>query len=101
MLNGNGAYSSSRAGLNAFTRNCALDLAADKINANAILSGAIITEIIDTSEKRTGPGADPERHIGGYGKSEDLIAAALLLAGPGGSFISGQLLAVDGGFQVA
>jgi NAD(P)-dependent dehydrogenase (short-subunit alcohol dehydrogenase family) len=101
VLNGNGAYSSSRAGLNAFTRNCALDFAADKINVNAILPGAIITEVIDTSAKRTGPGADPARYPGGYGRSEDLVGATLLLAGPGGSYISGQLLAVDGGFQVA
>lgn len=101
VLNGNGAYSASRAGLNQFTRNCALDFAKDGITANAILPGAIITETIPTGLRPTGPGADPARHLGGYGKVDDVTGLALLLAAPAGRYITGQLIAVDGGFLVS
>lgn len=101
VLNGNGAYSASRAGLNQFTRNVALDFAADKITANAVLPGAIMTETIKSDFRPTGPGADTARHLGGYGKPEDVTGAVLLMVSPAGRFISGQTLAVDGGFLVS
>lgn len=101
VLNGNGAYSASRAGLNQFTKNCALDFAKDGITVNAILPGAIITETISSGFRPTGPGADPARHLGGYGKADDVTGLALLLACPAGRFITGQLVAVDGGFLIS
>ncbi|MBB4614216.1 SDR family NAD(P)-dependent oxidoreductase [Novosphingobium taihuense] len=101
VLIGNGAYSASRAGLNQFTRNCALDFAGDAITANAILPGAIITETIPSSLKPRGPGADPTRHLGGFGKPEYVNGIALLLASPAGRYITGQLIAVDGGFLIS
>lgn len=101
VLNGNGAYSASRAGLNQFTRNCALDFAKDGITANAILPGAIITETTPSGLHPTGPGADGARHLSGYGMVEDITGLALLLASPAGRFITGQLVAVDGGFLIS
>lgn len=101
VLNGNAAYSASRAGLNQLTCNCALDFAKDGITANAVLPGAIITETIKSDFRPTGPGADPARHLGGYGKPEDIAGLVLLLAGPAGRYISGQAIAVDGGFLVS
>ncbi len=101
VLNGNTAYSSSRAGLNLFTRNVALDYVADHINANSILPGAIMTEAIRSDFRPTRPGADPARHIGGYGKPEDITGLVLLLAGPAGRFITGQSIAIDGGFLIS
>ncbi|MDO7834802.1 SDR family oxidoreductase [Sphingobium sp. HBC34] len=101
VLHGNGAYSASRAGLNQFTRNCALDFAKDGITANAILPGAIITETISSGFRPTGPGADPARHLGGFGQVDDMTGLALLLASPAGRFITGQLIAVDGGFLIS
>ncbi|NBB51180.1 SDR family oxidoreductase [Rhizobium sp. CRIBSB] len=101
VLNGNAAYSSSRAGLNQLTRNIALDFAADHITANAILPGAIITETVKSGFVPTGPGADLARHLGGFGRPDDVTGLILLLAGPSGRFISGQSIAVDGGFLVS
>lgn len=101
VLNGNGAYGSSRAGLNHFMRNLALDFAADGITANAVLPGAIVTETISAGMRPTGPGADSARHLGGYGKPDDVAGLVLLLAGPAGRYISGQAIAVDGGFLVS
>ena len=102
VLNGNGAYSASRAGLNQLTKNIALDFAADGITANAVLPGAIITETIPTDGPRpTGPGSDPARHLGGFGKPDDVAGLVLLLASPAGRYITGQLIAVDGGFLLS
>ena len=101
VLNGNSAYGSSRAGLNQLMRNIALDFAADHITANAILPGAIVTETISSGFRPTGPGADPARHLGGYGKPADIEGLVLLLAGPAGGYISGQSIAVDGGFLIS
>jgi NAD(P)-dependent dehydrogenase (short-subunit alcohol dehydrogenase family) len=101
VLHGNGAYSAARAGLNQFTLNCALDFAADGITANAILPGAILTEAVDPGIARSGPGADRARQIGGFGRPDDVAGLVLLLAGPSGRYISGQQIAVDGGFLVS
>jgi NAD(P)-dependent dehydrogenase (short-subunit alcohol dehydrogenase family) len=101
VLHGNGAYSAARAGLNQFTKNCALDFAADHITANAILPGAIMTETIDHAFRPSGPGADPARHLGGFGTPQDVAGMILLLASPAGRYISGQLIAIDGGFLVS
>jgi NAD(P)-dependent dehydrogenase (short-subunit alcohol dehydrogenase family) len=101
VLNGNGAYSASRAGLNQFTRNVALDFAADHITANAVLPGAIMTETVSAGFRPTGPGADPARHLSGYGKPEDVAGLLLLLASPAGRYINGQIIAVDGGFLIS
>jgi NAD(P)-dependent dehydrogenase (short-subunit alcohol dehydrogenase family) len=101
VLHGNAAYSASRAGLNQLTRNCALDFAKDNITANAVLPGAIVTETQHAGLHPTGPGADSARHLSGYGKPEDVAGIVLLLAGPAGRYITGQMIAVDGGFLVS
>jgi NAD(P)-dependent dehydrogenase (short-subunit alcohol dehydrogenase family) len=101
VLNGNAAYGPSRAALNHLMRNIALDFAADHITANSVLPGAIVTETISAGMRPTGPGADSARHLGGYGAPADVAGLVLLLAGPSGRYISGQAIAVDGGFLVS
>lgn len=101
VLNGNGAYGPSRAGMNQLMRNIALDHAPDKITANTILPGAVVTETISPTMRPTGPGADPARHPGGGGDPSDVAGLVLLLAGPAGRYISGQAIAVDGGFLIS
>lgn len=101
VLNGNAAYSASRAGLNQLTRNCALDLASQAITANAILPGAIITGTIASDFRPTGPGSNPDRHLSGYGEPDDISGLIVLLASPAGRYITGQSIAVDGGFLVS
>lgn len=103
VLNGNFAYGSSRAGINALTRQFALDFAADGILANAILVGAIPSDPFPEGcpMPLQGPGVRPERFPLGYGTPEDVGPLALLLASDGGRYINGQAIAVDGGFQIA
>lgn len=102
VLHGNYAYGSSRAAMNALTRSFALDFAKDGIRSNAILVGAIQSDPWpELAPTPTGPGTAPGRVPLGPGKPEDVVALALLLAGEGGRYINGQMIAVDGGFSVA
>jgi 3-oxoacyl-[acyl-carrier protein] reductase len=86
----------AKAGLVGFTRVLAHDLAADKITANCVVPGAI-----DTSRPSAAP--QPARHLthstltGERGKPEDVAAMVRLLAGPGGRFVTGQAIHVNGG----
>lgn len=103
VLNGNFAYGSSRAGMNALSRQFALDCAADGILSNAILVGAIASDPFpeDAPMPPTGPAMTPSRLPLGQGVPEDVAPVALLLAATAGRYINGQAIIVDGGFQVA
>ena len=108
VLNGNAAYGASRAGVTAMTRSVALDHARDGILANLVLPGAVRgkTRFHDTTISRleagatlTGPAIDAERRLPlGMGNGRDIAAAVLYLVGPSASYITGQMLTLDGGF---
>lgn len=102
VLNGNYAYGSSRAGTNALTRQFALDFADAGITANAILVGTIQSDPFPEGcpMPPTGPGVTPGRTPLGMGEPEDVAPLALLLASKGGRYITGQLIAVDGGYSL-
>lgn len=109
VLNGNSAYGAARAGSLALTRTIAFDYAAQGVRANCILPGAFIGKVANHPDTQaslerggwpTGPGADAARRPFGFGNAADIGAAAVYLAGPSSSFISGAALALDGGFFV-
>ncbi len=103
VLHGNYAYTSSRAGTNALTRQFALDFGKDGINTNAILVGPVISDPpAEGAPPPSGPGVSKERLPGGIGLPEDIAPAALLLAADGpGRFINGSTIVIDGGFLIA
>lgn len=102
VLHGNYAYGSSRAAMNALTRSFALDFAKDGIRSNSILVGSIQSDPWpEAAPPPGGPGTTPGRVPLGPGRPEDIAGLALLLAGEGGRYINGQMIAVDGGFSVA
>jgi NAD(P)-dependent dehydrogenase (short-subunit alcohol dehydrogenase family) len=107
---GHAQYASSKAGVNALIRTIALEFAADGIRANAVLPGPIVTEGLlndqarYAAEKRViaGPVMQAERFpLTRPGYPEDVAAACLFLASPAAKHITGQLLMVDGGFQLS
>lgn len=99
---GNAAYSAAKAGLNALTRAAALEFAADGITVNAVLPGPIDSGArAAASIPVRGPAADRSRWLAGRpGTPGEVAAAVLFLASPGGAYVSGQTLVVDGGFLV-
>ncbi len=98
-----GAYAASKAALMQLTRNLACEWGPDNIRVNAIAPGLIKT---DFARALWQDKAQAERRIastplGRLGEPQDIAGAALLLASPAGSFITGQTLVVDGGATIA
>lgn len=97
----NPAYSSSKAAVNALTRNVATQLGKQGIRCNAILPGLILT---DLSRSMLAPEqlAMLEKHtlLPRLGQPDDIAKALVFLASDDSSFVTGQLLAVDGGITV-
>jgi NAD(P)-dependent dehydrogenase (short-subunit alcohol dehydrogenase family) len=95
-------YAASKAGLLHLTRNMALELARFDIRVNAIAPGYIDTEINsdfwDTPQGTAMIKRIPQRHLG---KEQDLDGALLLLAGQASSFMTGAVIAVDGGHVIS
>lgn len=102
VLTGNAAYGASKAALNQLCRTLAFEHAGDGILVNAILPGAIPGNApkMEGAMPLGGPGANTERHLLGYGKPGDVGWLAVYLAGPSGSYITGQTFRIDGGFAI-
>jgi len=95
----NGAhYAASKAGIVAFTRNMALEVAPHRITVNAIAPG-----LTDTAQPRYGMTEDeiaetgPTIPLGRIAQPEDMLPTVLFLCGPGGAYITGQTHHVNGG----
>lgn len=101
----NAQYGSSKAGVNMLTKTAALEFASDHIRVNAVLPGGVNTEGARAStngKAAQGPITQPGRMpLGRIGEPADIANAVLFFASPASSYITGQLLAVDGGFQVS
>jgi NAD(P)-dependent dehydrogenase (short-subunit alcohol dehydrogenase family) len=101
----NATYNASKAGVNSLTKTTALEFAADNIRVNAVLPGGVLTpgakaagDKIELKGPIMGPGRIP---LGKMGEPEDIAMAVLFFASPASRLVTGQLLAVDGGFQVS
>jgi NAD(P)-dependent dehydrogenase (short-subunit alcohol dehydrogenase family) len=99
---GMGAYSASKGGVISLTRAAAVELAEHRIRVNCICPGSIVTPIAASAEGDY----DPSRHreamarmplIPRAGEGSDIAGAALWLASDDSTFVTGQVLAVDGG----
>lgn len=100
------AYAAAKGAVNALTQQAAVDLAPAKIRVNAIAPGTIMTPL---NEKVFRESADPQALIarwnaahplGRFGEAEEVAEAVLFLAGDRSSFITGEILRVDGGLVV-
>ncbi|MFT5051505.1 MAG: 3-oxoacyl-[acyl-carrier protein] reductase [Chlamydiales bacterium] len=97
---GQANYAASKAGLIGLTRSMAKELAGRRVCVNAVAPGFIETDMtaeLDDSARTALQSSIPLARIG---TPEDIAAAVEFLAGPSGSYITGQTLVVDGGLSL-
>src|SRR5207249_1893880 len=91
------AYNTSKGGLINFTRDLAVKWGRHKINVNAIAPGWFPSKMSSTIVERWGDRLARNIPLGRIGGDEDLKGAIVYLASRASDYITGQILAVDGG----
>jgi len=93
-------YAAAKAGLEGFTRALAREVASRGITVNAVAPGFIDTDMTATLSEAQRTGYCAQIPLARFGSAEDVAAAVLYLAGPGGAYVTGQTLHVNGGMYM-
>jgi NAD(P)-dependent dehydrogenase (short-subunit alcohol dehydrogenase family) len=94
------AYGASKAAVASLTRSLAVEWSKKGVTVNAVAPGVFRTDLnaklLDSSPR--GQELLMRTPMGRFGKTEELIGATVYLASDSASFVTGQVLVVDGGF---
>ncbi|MCJ7646162.1 3-oxoacyl-[acyl-carrier-protein] reductase [bacterium] len=102
-INGNAGqanYSASKGGLIALTKTCAKELASRQINVNAVAPGFIQTSMTERLPAQVKEKLSSQIPLGKIGKPEDVASAVLFLVSEKSSYITGEVIKVDGGMAM-
>jgi 3-oxoacyl-[acyl-carrier protein] reductase len=94
---GQANYAASKAGLIGFTKSVAKEFGSRGVTCNAIAPGFIETDMTAALNEQQKEVIVKQVPLGVLGQATDIAEAALYLAGPGGRYVTGQVLTVDGG----
>lgn len=98
---GQGSYAASKAGIIGFTKSVAKELGSRNVRCNAIAPGFVETDM--TSYLKEGEQADKYKAgipLGKFGSAEDIANVALFLGSELSSYVTGQVISVDGGLYM-
>jgi 3-oxoacyl-[acyl-carrier protein] reductase len=97
---GQANYAASKAGLVGLTKSVARELASRNVRCNAIAPGFITTDMTGQLDEKQIEELRARIPLGALGNPADVAAAARFLVGPSARYITGQVLAVDGGMAM-
>lgn len=92
-------YSSSKGAINSFTKSLAKELAPSNIRVNAVAPGVINTEMNAWLTKEEREELINEIPLGRLGNGEEVAKVVAFLASEDSSYVTGQIINVDGGLQ--
>lgn len=93
-------YSASKAGVIGLTKALAKELAPSGVRVNCICPGVIKTDMLTEIDDETVSALIEETPIGRLGTPKDIADSVAFLCGDGASFVTGQVLSVNGGFVI-
>ncbi|MDH3222936.1 MAG: 3-oxoacyl-[acyl-carrier-protein] reductase [Gemmatimonadota bacterium] len=94
---GQANYAASKAGLHGLTKSVAKELASRNVRCNAVAPGFITTDMTAELNERQVADLQSRIPLGRFGAPADVAHVVRFLAGPRAGYITGQILAVDGG----
>jgi 3-oxoacyl-[acyl-carrier protein] reductase len=94
---GQANYAASKAGLIAFTKVVARELATRSVTSNAVAPGFIATDMTDVLPQNVKDEVVKQIPVKRFGTPEDIASAVAFLASGEAAYITGQVLTVDGG----
>jgi 3-oxoacyl-[acyl-carrier protein] reductase len=93
-------YSASKAGLIGFTKAVARELAGRAVTCNAVAPGFITTDMTAELPQAVRDAVLQKIPLGGFGETADIAQLVVFLASPAARYITGQVIAVDGGMTM-
>lgn len=93
-------YSASKAGLIGLTKALAKEVGLSGITVNAVSPGVVMTDMMALFSEEDKAALREETPLNKLGSPEDIAKAVCFLAGEDASFITGQILSVNGGFVI-
>jgi 3-oxoacyl-[acyl-carrier protein] reductase len=97
---GQANYCASKAGLLGLTKSVARELARRNVTVNAITPGFIVTDMTDNMTDKAREAMIEQIPLGRLGAADDVVNAVLFLASDRSSYVTGQVLGINGGMYM-